>query len=89
MGDWWQSFQAGQRLTLEWVEDDRAGKRIEAPLLALWGAKGTVGELYDVLGTWRDKALQVSGKALDCGHLLPEEDPGSTLSELKKFFGAA
>jgi haloacetate dehalogenase len=57
--------------------------------LALWGAKGTVGELYDVLGTWRDKALQVSGKALDCGHLLPEEDPGSTLSELKKFFGAA
>jgi haloacetate dehalogenase len=48
-----------------------------------------VGELYDVLETWRDKAVQVSGKALDCGHLLPEEDPGSALSEFKEFFGAA
>jgi haloacetate dehalogenase len=31
------------------AQDDRAGKRIEAPLLALWGAKGTVGKLYNVL----------------------------------------
>jgi len=66
-----------------------AGSRFIVTPLALWEAKGTVGELYNVLETWRDKGVQVSGKALDCGHLLPEKDPGSILSELKKFFGAA
>src|ERR1700685_861604 len=46
------------------------------PLLALWGAKGTVGQMYDVLATWRPKsASSVQGKALDCGHMLPEERP--------------
>jgi len=82
-----EDYRAAAGIDLEQdAQDYRAGKRIGAPLLALWGAKGTVGELYDVLGTWRDKALQVSGKALDCGHLLPEEDPGSTLSELNDTF---
>jgi haloacetate dehalogenase len=85
-----EDYRAAAGIDLEQdAQDDRAGKRIEAPILALWGAKGTVGKLYDVLETWRDKAVQVSGKAFECGHLLPEEDPGSTLSELKKFFGAS
>jgi pimeloyl-ACP methyl ester carboxylesterase len=35
--------------------DDAAGHRIDAPLLVLWGAKGTVRHLYDVLETWRPK----------------------------------
>jgi haloacetate dehalogenase len=34
---------------------DQAGCRIKAPLLVLWGAKGTVGKLWDVLATWRPK----------------------------------
>ena len=46
--------------------------RSTAPLLALWGAKGTVGALYDVLATWREKAVDVRGRALDCGHALQE-----------------
>jgi haloacetate dehalogenase len=31
--------------------DDQGGRKIKAPLLALWGAKGTVGKLWDVLAT--------------------------------------
>lgn len=31
----------------------------EQPLLALWGAKGAVGRLYDVIGTWQEKAKHV------------------------------
>lgn len=62
-----------------------AHARIEAPLLALWGGRGVVGELYDVLATWRDKALRVSGRALDCGHLVQEEQPEETLKELMNF----
>jgi haloacetate dehalogenase len=66
--------------------DDRAGRRVMAPLLALWGSRGTVGHLYDVLATWRDKATDVCGRPLDCGHLLPEERPDETTAELLAFF---
>jgi haloacetate dehalogenase len=49
--------------------DDKAGVKIRAPLLALWGAKGTVGELWDVLATWRPKTqAALEGQALPCGH---------------------
>ena len=62
-----------------------ADARIAAPLLALWGAKGTVGALYDVLETWRDKAVDVQGHAIACGHTLQEEAPEETLSALLSF----
>src|SRR4051794_776146 len=36
-------------------------------------------QLYDVLETWREKALEVRGRALDCGHTLQEDAPEETL----------
>lgn len=77
---------AGIGLELD-AADDAAGKKIAAPLLALWGTKGVVGQLYDVIATWRDKAVDVRGRAFDCGHLLPEEAPEHTLDALLTFFG--
>ena len=69
--------------------DDKAGHRIKAPLLALWGAKGTVGQLWDVLATWRPKSdASVEGQALPCGHLIPEERPDLVISEFQRFFRA-
>ena len=69
--------------------DDKAGHRIQAPLLALWGAKGTVGHLWDVLATWRAKADgPVVGEALPCGHLIPEEQPELVISHFRQFFKA-
>lgn len=62
-----------------------AEKRIEAPLLALWGARGTVGALYDVLETWREKAIDVRGHAIDCGHSPQEEAPEILLKSLEEF----
>lgn len=50
-------------------------KRITAPLLALWGAQSVVGDLYDVIATWQEKADHVTGYALPCGHAIPEEVP--------------
>jgi haloacetate dehalogenase len=63
-----------------------AQARIRAPLLALWGGRGTVGALYDVLATWREKAIDVTGYAVDCGHTLQEERPEETLAALRSFF---
>jgi haloacetate dehalogenase len=63
-----------------------ADKRIEAPLLVLWGEKGVVGATYDVLQTWREKARDVSGFSLPCGHYLPEEVSDLTLKAFMQFF---
>lgn len=80
-----EDYRAAATIDLEHDCAD-ADARIQAPLLALWGANGTVGALYDVLETWREKALQVEGRALDCGHALQEEQPEQVAAELHRFF---
>ena len=68
-------------------ESDSRNTYIQAPLLALWGGKGTVGHLWNVLETWRAKSNNnVTGRPLPCGHLLPEEDPEGVLTEFRAFF---
>lgn len=72
------------------LEHDRADEdaRIACPLLVLWGENGLMHRHFDVLATWREKAAgPVVGKALACGHYLPEEAPEATLAELRVFFG--
>ena len=41
--------------------------------------------LYNVLDAWRERAANVTGKALPSGHFLPEEVPDETYAELKAF----
>ena len=53
-----EDYRAAAGIDLEHDrQDDAAGRRIVAPLLALWGGKGTVGALYDVLATWRRRRI--------------------------------
>jgi haloacetate dehalogenase len=79
-----EDYRAAATIDLEHDGAD-ADRRIQAPLLALWGAMGVVGALYDVLETWRDKAVDVRGRALPCGHTPQEEVPEETLAELLAF----
>lgn len=81
-----EDYRAAASIDLEHDEVDRE-RRIECPLLVLWGAQGFVGRKYDVLAVWRKYARQVEGRALSCGHFLPEEQPESVCEELEKFFG--
>jgi len=85
-----EDYRAAAGIDLEHDrDDDSRNNYIQAPLLALWGAKGTVGHLWDVLATWRAKSNNVvSGKPLPCGHLLPEEDADGVLAEFRAFFRA-
>lgn len=80
-----EDYRAAATIDLQHDAAD-SDKRITVPLLALWGGRGTVGALYDVLATWRDKATHVEGRALDCGHTLQEELPDETFVELNRFF---
>ena len=79
-----EDYRAAASIDLEHDRAD-ARRKISAPLLVLWGGRGVVAATYDVLATWREKAEDVRGKALDCGHFLPEEEPEETLKELLAF----
>jgi haloacetate dehalogenase len=79
-----EDYRAAATIDLEHDAAD-GDARVRVPLLALWGARGVVGQTYDVLETWREKATDVRGAALDCGHTLQEERPEETLSALRAF----
>ncbi len=44
-----------------------------------------IEKLFDCLADWREVARNVSGRALPCGHFLPEEAPQDTLRGLLRF----
>ncbi len=82
-----EDYRAAASIDLAHDEAD-IEKRIASPLLVLWGAKGRIARAFDVLATWRERARDVRGRALPCGHYVPEEAPDETLRELLDFFGA-
>lgn len=83
-----EDYRAAASIDLEHDEADIA-RKVDCPLLALWGSRGLMERHYDVLATWRERATDVRGRALDCGHFLPEEQPEATAAELVRFFGEA
>jgi haloacetate dehalogenase len=84
-----EDYRAAASIDMAHDEADRAaGRRIAAPLLALWGAQGRLEAWYDVLAIWRDWAADVRGRALDCGHYLPEERPDEIAAAFEDFFVA-
>jgi len=65
--------------------DIKAGKKIQCPLLVLWAATGAMGRLYDVLNTWKEEGVNVTGQGLPGGHSLQESAPKETLAALQQF----
>jgi len=80
-----EDYRAAASIDLEHDEADLSVK-LACPVQALWGEFGQMHGQFDVLETWRERALDVSGKALPCGHFLPEECPEETLQEFLNFF---
>ena len=66
--------------------DVQAGIKIEQPLKVLWGEHGAVGQCFDVLALWRERATEVSGSCLPCGHYIAEEAPELLIPQVLKFF---
>jgi haloacetate dehalogenase len=62
--------------------------KVRCPLLAIWGEYGKMHTLFDVLATWREKAVDVRGRPLPCGHFIPEEAPDELLAELRPFLAS-
>lgn len=72
--------------TRDFEDDERdLARRLDCPVLALWGEHGKMHTIFDVLGTWREKAKRVDGHSLPCGHFIPEEAPDELLGALRPF----
>jgi haloacetate dehalogenase len=60
-------------------------RRVECPLLALWGKHGVIEKCFDAVSDWQKAARDVRGQALDCGHYLAEEKPDEVLALVQSF----
>lgn len=80
-----EDYRAGASIDLE---HDRADmdKKISCPLLILWGEHNLVWKKFNVLDVWQERAENVTGQPLACGHYLAEELPVETLKHLLRFF---
>jgi len=82
-----EDYRASAGIDLEHDRADvAAGRRLTQPLHVLWGEHGAVGRCFDVLALWRERATQVTGQALPCGHYLAEELPEQVTAQALKFF---
>ena len=79
-------------IALDLVHDEAdRSRKIACPMLVLWA--GTMpkrpgwqtGKGLSMLESWRERAEDVQGRALDCGHFLPEEAPEETAQEILAF----
>ena len=69
-------------------ESRTAGRKVQCPMLVLWGDKGKIQEWYEPLGIWRQYcAAEVTGASLPTGHYLAEEAPQAVIEQFETFFG--
>jgi haloacetate dehalogenase len=73
------------------AKDFEAGRKIECPVLLLWGATGSVGRNSEPgpAEIWQRYAANIVGaKAVPSGHYLADEAPAETTAALRDFFTA-
>ncbi len=81
-----EDYRAGYTIDYQLdLADLQAGRRIECPVLALWGQRRSVGVVSNPLETWRKWCDQVEGSPIDSGHFLAEENPTETLAAVLPF----
>ena len=74
-----EDYRASATIDLQHDQADvDSGRKLDCPLLVLWGRMGKIGEWYDPVGVWRQYATQVHGAAVAAGHYLAEESPAET-----------
>mgnify|MGYP000143135803 CR=1 FL=1 len=82
-----EDYRAAATIDLVHDRSDReANKRIEMPLMVLWGEHGLVNKCFKPLEDWQKVAKNVSGKTVPCGHYIPEEMPELVIDEARSFF---
>jgi haloacetate dehalogenase len=72
--------------TIDIAQDDAdGGRKLDCPLLAVWGEHGVIGKAFDPVALWRARANDVTGLVLAGGHYLAEECPDAVASCIAGF----
>ena len=80
-----EDYRAAASIDLDHDRQD-LDRKITCPVLVLWGEQNAVWERFGMIDVWRERAEEVTGFPLPCGHYLPEEAPEETLQHLLDFF---
>lgn len=86
-----EDYRASASIDLDHDRASRAqGQKIACDTLVLWGARGVVQRLFQPLALWQAQcAGQVTGRAMEAGHFIPEELPREVAALLRQFFAPA
>ena len=85
-----EDYRAATAIDLDHDRASRdAGQTVRCPMLAIWGAKGSIPKWYDAMAVWRRYAAgPLEGAAVASGHYLAEEAPAEVLARLDGFLRA-
>ena len=67
-------------------------RKLQCPVLVLWAGNmkkrpgWQTGNKLNMIEVWKEKAEEVQGEVIECGHFLPEEAPKKVASTLIEFF---
>ena len=63
----------------------RPGRQAALPAAGAVGEHGALAQGFDVMALWRERATRLEGRALECGHYLPEEKTEETAEAIEAF----
>ena len=81
-----EDYRAAATIDLEHDREDR-DELLNIPIQILWGKQGVIGQQFSPMSVWQKYTQsKVIGKAMPCGHFIPEEDPKGTVDAFINFF---
>src|SRR5947208_205538 len=83
-----EDYRAAASIDLKHDKAD-LDRKITCPLSTLWGERGPMGRLYDVLAIWKERGTNVSGKGLPGGHNLMIDVPDQVIAEVRALLKTA
>ncbi len=83
-----EDYRAAASIDIQHDNED-GDRKVECPLLVLWGLHGAIQKHFDCLALWRLRAHTVSGESLPGGHYLAEELPEVIAARTISFLGSA
>jgi haloacetate dehalogenase len=80
-----EDYRAAASIDLVHDEAD-LHRKLAMPVLVLWGEKSHVNRSFKPMEAWGERASDVRGRMLACGHYPAEQAPDETYAELHRFF---
>jgi haloacetate dehalogenase len=83
-----EDYRAAATIDLEHDRASRAaGRKVQCPMLVLWGSRAKIEAWYHALEIWRQYCSNaVTGASVPSGHYLAEEAPDAVVASFNGFF---